>query len=434
MAYANFTSALSAFIRGQVGTEDREKIVRMYKWENPTLAIVDTDEKGQGSQYEEHLFLDTLSTTANTRSQVQALQQTSAGTMLGKKWVVPWGNLKGGVLLDGDAIMTAKAEAAKGKLADQTVFLDYVKEHTEGAIKSMGRNLEQLLWAGTGASMGSFTISTGVCTFTYEEEVLRFQLGQAIQASDGVAVGSVLLGAGSVGYVIKKDPDNKQITVSTTPDGSAGTPSGWTGTMYAMRYGEFGAGADPTVIIYGLPLWVPTSAPSGAFCGITRTNYPYELGGVRLTSAEAAGGIEKRITRFMTKMDLYGFKMPGGKRKLLMNPYNIEMLATALEAKGVRLNPETDKEFGYSKVTWTGVAGTIEIVSVPLCPRGGAWLVDTKAMRMRSFGKFPQVVDWDGNESRLAAGTDDLEHRLTAKVGFIVRAPGACGYISLPTS
>ena len=53
---------------------------------------------------------------------------------------------------------------------------------------------------------------------------------------------------------------------------------------------------------------------------------------------------------------------------------------------------------------------------------------------MRRFGKLPQVVDWDGNESRLAAGTDDLEHRLTAKVGFIVRAPGACGYISLPTS
>ena len=212
MAGASFFTTMTEFIETHLVRKD---FVKATKRENATLAFIPQDQSADGSGYEEPIILSDPNTVAATRAQVQFLQEQAAGSLMGKRWLVPWAELKSGIKVDYKTWLIGKESYDRGN-GVSSVFLDALKDNIKGAAQSWGRNINDMLCGGSSMLKAVGTISSGVITLASKEDVWKFQHNEVLQAADGEAVGSVLLGAGSVGHIFKIDPDAGTISVATT--------------------------------------------------------------------------------------------------------------------------------------------------------------------------------------------------------------------------
>jgi hypothetical protein len=228
-----------------------------------------------------------------------------------------------------------------------------------------------------------------------------------------------------VGYVVAVNRNTGVFTVSATSGGAAGTPTNWTGTMYAFRDGDFG-GSGANRIMLGLGAWIPSSDPSATtFEGVDRTADIARLSGVRLTSTEVANlSLEQRVKKLVTRMR--GRNFGPGPTDIYLNPEKWQALADSLESRGTR-EIGSDAKFNYDSIKLAVAGKRVEIFADPFCPYASMWALHMPSIKLAAYDKIPHVLNGDGLEMLRLSTSNDYEHWIQAYPAFCVSAPGYSG-------
>jgi hypothetical protein len=361
---------------------------------------------------------------AATLADAQTIAAASGGSIQAEDWVCNWGTYESSLQIE--------AKLIKSSASDMGSFIDAQKVSIDAHFKKWGQVLTRYLLTSKARNLGSFTESTGVCTLTNAADVVNYSKGQQLQASAGAgtSTGHTLLGSSSIGYVIGVNPNAGTFTVSATDGGAAGTPSGWTGTMYAFRLGDFGGTATPAIVLDGFGDWCPSTDPSATlFNSVDRTQNIMALSGVRLTANEISGlGLEARIRKLCARMFGRGFGAPDS---VYMDSDNFLALAESLEARGIRDPIGKDATFGFQTIHVATPGGIIPIYAEKYMPYGAIYAMTEDAFVLDSLGDCPQYIDEDGLKMLRQTTKNNYEIRL---VGWpSTRAiPGYLGYTSAP--
>jgi hypothetical protein len=316
--------------------------------------------------------------------------------------------------------------------SDMGAYLESRKLEIDGLYNQWSQVMSRIALGDSGRNLGSFTISTGVCTLTNPDDVVNYQRGMLVNASanDGTATGHTLIDP-SIGYVIAVNRNAGTFTVSAIDGGAAGTPANWTGTMYAFRYGDFGGTTTPNTIFDPFGSWVPAADPSAtAFNGVDRTEDIVALSGVRLSAAEISGlSLESRIKRLLTRMANRGFGAQGVG--VFLNPEKWQDLEESYESRGIRDRSGTTGIFGYK--TLKVIAGGVEadVYAERFQPINNVIALPKEAFSINTPEEFPAVVNGDGLSMLRKVGANDYEFRLTAYPASLC-TPGLCGRTTAP--
>lgn len=421
--------ALAAFLKERY-IDDNGKVPELLLKDNVFLDMIGTSEQGDGTgKYLVAPFIDQRPQGHGaTRAAAQAGAATAnGGNLAGDSWVVPWGDYKSSVYIGHKAMVLSKNRMG-------AFFQDKAKE-CDLLIEGVGTYFESILLGDSGHSVtpGGFTISTGVCTVVNKQDIVHIEKGMLLQASadTGTSTSHALLGSGSIGYVFAVNRNAGTFTVATSDANAvaltAGTPSGWTGTMYAFRNADFGGTSTPNVICNTLGEYIPLTDPSDTLNGVNRALDPMMRGGVRFTAAECSGlGIEDRLKKLVTR----GKSRAGAKfKKILIHDEQWLGLANSLEARGVRNIGEPSKagSFYFPSIKMATPAGTIEIFSSNKVRPDTAWAFDPAAIHFRTASGFPEEMTGDGNTILRKSDEDTYEFRLLVIPAFYVYNPSAVG-------
>lgn len=345
--------------------------------------------------------------------------QTSGGNIGGFKWTVSMGDYAAVVEI-GDKVIAASRN-------DVGAFFQNKKEEIEGLYRGWGDIFESYMLRDGGHSLGSFTISSGVCTLVNKQDIRNFETGQIldVSANDGTSTAHVIIASAGLGYVVAVNYNTGVFTVAATSGGTAATPTNWTGTMYAFRTGDFGGDTSPNRIVFGYGSFCPAADPSAtSFEGVVRTVDIVKRSGVRLVAADVAGmGIEQRLKKLATKMSSRG--KPG--KKVLIHDEQWLQLATSFEARGNRPIDGKTGIFSYPKLQMASPKGVMDIFASSFMPVDAAYMFDPEAIRFATYDGFPKVINGDGLQMLRKATTNDYEFRLHSYPGYVHRIPPATG-------
>jgi hypothetical protein len=401
-------AAIDALVKLNYGNRDR---IQRAQWkEFAALARIKKKSgaaNASGGALVAPVIYGNVQSFSTTVANQQTVAATSGGSLKSKRWVVPYGTYGASVVFERKMLKLA--------VADIGVYLDAKKEEIDGMYRQWNQIFSWYLLNAKNRALGSFTISTGVCSMINVEDIVNISPGMLVQASanDGSSTGHTLLGSGSIGYVIGVNYNDGTFTVSTTDGGAAGTPASWTGTMYVFRYGDFGGTAAPGVICDGFGDWCPSSDPTSTpFNNIDRTANIVALSGTRLTSAAIASLTnEQRIKRLVTAASARGF-MP--LDYVFVSPEKWQDIADGMEARGMRDIAKKDPTFGFESLTVLAGGQSVEVLSDRFQPsaRISAWNKDAFALHYPDG--FPEVVNDDGLQMLRKTTTNDYELRLEA--------------------
>lgn len=325
------------------------------------------------------------------------------------------------------ALATVQNAALQASRNDRGAFINVLKQALNGAFENATmRDAWQLYRTGTGA-IGSYTsahISTGVITLDNPTDALAFQYGQTLVASqtDGGALED------GVGYVVGADATTGKIVVSTTPGGSPGNPTGWTGaTHYLYSQG------DTNEAIEGLGIWMPDAGSAlrpavgtaKTFQGVDRSIDPTRLAGTALDLS--AEDIESAFIDLISQVKMLG----GSPEFVFTNTISYRNLQKALQARHQYTEAMVESTAG---ITFRGfeVSGAVVLEDAD-CPARRAYALQMDTWELFSYGMSPQFLTYtDGNDAFRVATADSLEGRVGGYRNLTCNAPVKNGTAILP--
>lgn len=286
--------------------------------------------------------------------------------------------------------------------------------HVDSHLDGFGQMAEWMILGHRGMYVATGTISSGVVTLTSNpEHITRIRNDMVLVASDNNGTTGSLLGSGSQGFVISvsRSGSSPTFTVSTTSGGSAGTPSGWTGTMFffivgthfpANGGGGIDGGTNRNFVIDTLDSWVPatTGELSANFKNMDQTADEV-LGGVRLTTGQVATlDLLERIELLATTgRSRFGWRDDGGVKCYVhttrFNEMNQLLQRTDVRNRGYSGASEMTK-YGYRHIMLASRACNIEVCDSPMADENTAWVLRPSAWNLHSSAGWPSVVNEDG--------------------------------------
>lgn len=408
------------------------KIEAMSKRDRPWLSMIGTRIMDGGSDFRTPQLVAGGRAYARTRAQVQAIHRATEGNGAFATWANCPGDYSGG-------LQVSNRELAASKGSD-AAFAKSWGIKSDAHVQEFGGIMSRGMLGPPGWFVCTGTISAGVITITAAEafRVGEIELGDHLVASaDDFSSPLVhtLLGAGSIGYVknISRFGTTKTITVSQTPGGAAGTPDGWSGTIYIYRRGEAGGGIDlgesggvntnPNFVIDSIQAWLTGSAPSGVFKNVQRDRDD-RLAGVRQVAGDVATlNIEEALENlFDLGRSLAGWR---GKKKFFVHTTRFRQLSRSLETRRLRgLDPRSftkgEKKgggsdayasFSYNYIALETQEGSYEIIDDPHMPTDYALAMNPDDWEIVTYSGFPEVVDYDKNKVLRNSSEDVFEFR-----------------------
>lgn len=403
------------------------KITAMSKRDRPFLSMISTT-TGGGSDFNTPVLVSGGRGFSNTRANAQSISDTSAGNGAFAEWKNVPGEYKGSLQIKDREIAASKENFS--------AYARALGAKTDAHVSEFGGIMSRAILGPPGMYLCTGTISSGVVTITAAEadRVAEIELGDQIQASadDGDSTGHTLLGSSSVGYVIgvSRSGSTTTFTVSTTAGGSAGTPAGWTGTMYFYRLGEFKGGIDRgtgTHVIDSIQAWVPETEPSDTYKQVDRSA-DSRLSGVRQLTAEVTSlNIEETLENLSDRgRSRYGWT---GTKKCFLHTTRFRQLSRSLETRRLRGGSSFEKgskkvgekeyaSFSYNYISLSTQSGAYEIIDEPHMPADYALMTNPDDWEIMTYSGFPAIIDEDTNRILRKTTEDTYEFRETAYASF----------------
>lgn len=255
-----------AYMAAELKVQYAKRLSKMAAEASPLLGIIETDQaimkQDAGGSY--HTFPIEYTGSAGV-SATLSNAMTNANAPYATAFNVTWAERYGVEYFSHQFLETANT--------DSKAFVSSFTAKTDGLINSVNKSVAMMVpRSHTGSICQISSISTGVITLSDPTVAGLIEKGQVLNAasSDGGTPRS------AKGYVIATSVAAGTVTVSATSiSGSAGTPTSWAADDYLLVDG------DSNATIYGLPDWIPASAPGAtSFFGVDRSGSDY-LGGSR---------------------------------------------------------------------------------------------------------------------------------------------------------
>ncbi|TAK97351.1 MAG: hypothetical protein EPO08_21390 [Rhodospirillaceae bacterium] len=328
---------------------------------------------------------------------------------------------------------TISGELMLAATGDRASFITGTKNLVDSAIISEKNSIASGLYrSGTGsvAQVNASGWTAGVATLTNQLDNVQFENGMTLNAAatDGATPRAAL------GYVIAVNRGAGTITVSTTPGGSAGTPSGWSANDFLVVDG------DSNAKISGVSAWLPQTAPSGAdnFFGVNRS-VDSRLYGVFYDGSGQI--IEEALIDGLAAVHAQG----GNPDVIFTNTTSYAALAKSLQTRAIAITTDVevkDDEGGtVGMVSFKGLEvatgkGTVRLHSDIWCPAKTAYALQMDTWTLASAGACPHIVGLDGSEGEgeillRQSNADSSEVRVRTYFQLGCGAPGWNGVLKL---
>lgn len=430
MASSNGLANIEAFLKTLYTSN---KIQEQVYTEFPLLGAIPKFGGGSGEFEVTPAIIGAPQGMARTRATAQTIAGGVNGSKIkGIKWICNWGDLAQSLTITDKEIAASSGSAS---------FFQQLEKRYAMAVQEANRWLAYAVIADRGRALASGTISAGVITLAVAMDATKFEIGSAIQASanDGTSSGHSLLGSGSIGYVTAVDPVSGTITVSASASSTtAGTPSGWTGTMYFFFAETFGAGGTTNEIIGGggLLSWIPATAPTAgdSFNGVDRSVAPYRLAGLNVPSGYLTG--KSMADKFRTAaMYANTVGTSPGLTHFYCNPEDWLSLAIELENRGIydlSMSGGADITFNVKALSITTSTGNVPVIADRTVPKGTVLGLtmpkDGSNIYIKSLkdSSIMKLMGADGQRLLRHATEDSYEMRWVGYSTLVVSAPGYC--------
>lgn len=310
-------------------------------------------------------------------------------------------------------------EASKG---DANAFLEASTTEIDGAIQSLTRSAAVKLYKTGFGDVGQVgSVSSATITLSQTEDVTNFEVGQELAIAAALDTGATrAYGSSGNGLIITAV--NRTTGVLTfgfnVTDATNGIPGTTTNDFIFVR-GDRDEGASPArLCMAGLEAWAPSSAPSStAFFGVDRSVDPTRLGGLRYNGA--ALPIEEALIEGASLAAREG----GKPDKCFLSYGKYANLEKALGSKVQYVDLKMG-EIMFRGIQVNGPRGPIQVIPDQNCPSNRAFMLEMKAWKLYSLGKFIRVIDTDGLTMLRQASSDGVEIRFGYYANLGCRAPG----------
>ena len=315
-------------------------------------------------------------------------------------------------------------ETMKASASSVGAFVRAASTYVDSALMSLSRSLSSALFrSGTGsiAQTTSAGFSSGVATLTNVDDIVQIEVNQMLQFSttDG---GAVANNASNPAFVIAVNRDTGSFTVSASPGGAAGLPTGASSATQYFIYplGDAKNNGSTALRISGLAAWLPSVAPTTGdnFFGIDRSVDTTRLAGVRYD------GSAQSIEEALIDASLRLFREGGKPDTIIMGPTSFAALEKALSSKVVYEDVEV-AGVGFRAIKMTGPTGPMRVFADIDCPTKTAYMLTLSTWVLGSLGKAPEIQeDWSTGQILRVSNADQGEVRCSYYAQLGCKAPG----------
>lgn len=292
-------------------------------------------------------------------------------------------------------------EASQG---DADAFMRAATTEIDGAFQSITRSIAQAQYRDGVGTIGVIGSQLGqVITLASPEDVVNFEVGQTLNAANGVP--ALLAGSGVISAV---DRSAGTITLA------AAIPGAWVNGSSLLVAGDFNAK------ISGLAAWIPYVAPGATpFFGVDRTSDVSRLSGQRKDIS--ALPIEEGLIDLAMLIAREG----GAPTHDMMNFQNFANLEKALGSK-VIYQTQKDPEgiVGFEGIKIHGQKGPITVIPDQNCPSDLTYMLQMDTWKLMSLGMAPKLLKSDGMDFLRVSTDDAVEVRVGAYLQMGCHAPG----------
>jgi hypothetical protein len=308
---------------------------------------------------------------------------------------------------------------------DAGAFLKAVQNELNGALRTAENRLAGGMFRSNTGTIGASAaaVSTGVITLSDPMSVTQFEVGQKLEASN--TDGGAGLGGPDFGYVIAVNRSTSKITVSTTPGGAAGNPTGWTGGA-AWFYRVAG---DRNLKLYGLADWLPQTDPTGgeSFNGVDRSKDRTRLAGIYWD------GSGQTIEEAFIDAAALVAREDGNPELALTNHTSYAALEKALGSKVNYVNYEhAEAQVGFQGIRVHGADSEINLFADRNCPGKTSYLIDPDSFTLGSMKPCPHILtELDGLTELRDPNADAMQIRIGSYAILACNAPGKNAVLKL---
>lgn len=312
------------------------------------------------------------------------------------------------------AIATIDNQTMLASRTDKMSFLEGSKLVIDGAIRSNTNAVAAALFRSGTGSIGqiSGSVSTGVITLINSADVVQFEINMVLQANASDGGNSP---RSATGYVVAVNRSSGTVTVSTSMNGTAATPSGWGANDYLLVQGNNNQWCS------GLAAWLPFTAPSAGdnYYGVDRSVDTWRLGGGRYDGS--AQSIEEAIIDGSALV-----AREGGKPKTFVTNFaSWGALEKSLGAKCIYIDHKGPAEIAFRGIRVHGANTTIDVFPDRNCQANFGYLLQMDTWALESLGDVPQILRYgDGLEMLRVYNADAGEVRVGSYYNLRTNAPG----------
>ena len=296
---------------------------------------------------------------------------------------------------------------------DKMSFLEGAKLVVDGAFRSITNSLASSLFrSGTGSIGAIGSVSTGVITLSYANDVVQFEVNQTLQANatDGGTPRAAL------GYVIAVNRSLGTVTVSALGLGlAAGSPSGWAAADFLLVQGDVNAK------VKGLAAWLPDTSPGpgDSFFGVDRSQDVTRLAGIRYDGS--AQSIEESLIDSSSLL-----AREGGKPDVCITNFaTYAALEKSLGSKVQYVDMKGPAEIAFRGIMVNGANSMIKVFPDRNCQPQKGYLLQMNSWCLNSLGEAPQILRYgDGLEMLRVSNADAGEVRIGYYSNLSSNAPG----------
>lgn len=310
------------------------------------------------------------------------------------------------------SLASITSEAIMASETNPGAFLRLATAEIDGALLSLKRSLAWALYGnGSGALAAVTSVSSAnpsVITLTYAEDIVKFEVGQLLQARSGATTRIFATGI-TTATVAAVDRDLGTITTNVDNSGNTDTIVA-TDTLNVV--------GDYNAKLTGLLGWVPASAPGAtSFFNVDRSVDTTRLGGVRVTNSgkpmdEAWIDIARRLGREGGAPD-YGFA-GFGKYATLEKTLGSRIIYDDVEVAGI----------GFRGIKVSGPNKPFTVLPDRDCPDAYSFLLTMDTLGLYSLKEPVMILDLDGNKMLRESTADSYEVRCASYSQMGCSMPG----------
>lgn len=314
------------------------------------------------------------------------------------------------------SLASITSEAIMASETNPGAFLRLATAEIDGALMSLKRSLA---WALYGDGSGALTTLAGatsvssanpsVITLQYAEDIVKFEVGQLIQARNG---GTARVFATGITTATVVSIDRDAGTLTTDVDNSGNTDTITTSSTLNV-VGDYNAK------LTGLAGWVPATAPGAtSFFSVDRSSDVTRLGGVRSTVTgqpmdEAFISAARRLGREGGAPD-YGF-VGFSKYASLEKTLGSRIIYDDVEVAGI----------GFRGIKVSGPSKPFTILADRDAGDQYGYLMTMDTWGLYSLKEPVMILDLDGNKMLRESSADQYEVRCASYSQVGCNFPGA---------